>query len=169
VARLARDLYDGLAASGVVTGDDAERELLWAASMLHDVGMAIRYDDHHKHSEYLIRNAGLPGFAPREVALVARIARYHRKGTPSLGDLEPVSGSGDGRRLALLAGLVRLAEQLERSRDQSVREVRVSSRKGEVRIEVDAGGDGTVALWSARGSADLLADRLQRRVLIEAA
>ena len=30
--------------------------------MLHDIGTAVDYDDHHKHSRYLILNAGLPGF-----------------------------------------------------------------------------------------------------------
>ena len=29
--------------------------------MLHDIGVAVDYDDHHKHSRYLILNAGLPG------------------------------------------------------------------------------------------------------------
>ena len=31
--------------------------------MLHDIGVAVDYDDHHKHSRYLILNAGLPGFS----------------------------------------------------------------------------------------------------------
>ena len=43
------------------SGDPVERELLWAAAMLHDIGTAVDYDDHHKHSRYLILNAGLPG------------------------------------------------------------------------------------------------------------
>ena len=42
----------------------AERELLWAACMLHDIGVAVDYDDHHKHSRYLILNAGCRG-SPR--------------------------------------------------------------------------------------------------------
>ena len=50
--------------------------------MLHDVGMTVDYDDHHRHSHYLIVHAGLPGYSPREVDLIALIARYHRKGTP---------------------------------------------------------------------------------------
>ncbi len=62
-----------------------ERELLWAAAMLHDIGIAVDYDDHHKHSRYLILNAGLPGFSPRETALIGQMARYHRKGNPRLG------------------------------------------------------------------------------------
>ena len=62
------------------SGDAEERELLWAAAMLHDIGTAVDYDDHHKHSRYLILNAGLPGFSPRETALIGQMARYHRKG-----------------------------------------------------------------------------------------
>ena len=53
VAELALTLFDELAAAGLHRGDPVERELLWAAAMLHDIGMAIDYDDHHKHSRYL--------------------------------------------------------------------------------------------------------------------
>src|SRR3954467_13734804 len=72
VAELALTMWDALG-----TGDPIERELLWAAAMLHDIGMSIDYDDHHKHSRYLILNAGLPGFSPRETALIGQMARYH--------------------------------------------------------------------------------------------
>ena len=63
--------------------------------MLHDVGMTISYDDHHKHSRYLIESAELPGFDPRERALIAQMTRYHRKGVPKLGDDR---GARPGRR-----------------------------------------------------------------------
>ena len=43
------------------------------------------YNDHHKHSFYLVLNAGLPGFSHRELAMIALLVRAHRKGTPSLG------------------------------------------------------------------------------------
>ena len=47
--------------------------ILWAAAVLHDIGMAVDYDDHHKHTRYLILSGGLPGFSPREVALIAQM------------------------------------------------------------------------------------------------
>ena len=90
VAELALGLFDELAAAGLHAGDPIERELLWAASVLHDIGMSVDYDDHHKHSRYLILNAGLPGYEPSEVALIAQAARYHRKGMPDAGLLGPV-------------------------------------------------------------------------------
>ena len=71
------------------TAATEERELLWAAAMLHDIGTAVDYDDHHKHSRYLILNAGLPGFTPRETALIGQMARYHRKGNPGAGRVRP--------------------------------------------------------------------------------
>ena len=121
VAALALGMFDELARLGLHDGDARERELLWAASMLHDIGMSVDYDDHHKHSRYLILNGGLPGFSPVEVAIVAQAARYHRKGMPEPGPLEPLFGEGDAARLDRCAVLLRLAEDLERSRDQLVR------------------------------------------------
>jgi exopolyphosphatase/guanosine-5'-triphosphate,3'-diphosphate pyrophosphatase len=114
VAHLAMGLFDELAAAGLHDGDRWERELLFSASVLHDIGMSVDYDDHHKHSRYLILNAGLPGFDPREVALIAQATRYHRKGMPDFGELAPLAQSGDAQRLDRLAILLRLAEDLER-------------------------------------------------------
>src|SRR5439155_886538 len=121
VAALALGMFDELARLGLHPGDPRERELLWAASMLHDIGMSVDYDDHHKHSRYLILNGGLPGFAPVETAIIAQAARYHRKGMPVPGPLAPLFGEGDAARLDRSAVLLRLAEDLERSRDQLVR------------------------------------------------
>ena len=80
---VAPDVRLAAAGQGLFEPKPGERELLWAAAMLHDVGMTISYDDHHKHSHYLIVSAELPGFDPRERALIAQISRYHRKGAPS--------------------------------------------------------------------------------------
>ena len=114
---LSRSMFDGLAAAGLHDLGAAERELLWAACLLHDIGVAVNYDDHHRHSYYLTLNAGLPGFSPRELILIGLVARYHRKGAPDTAALGDVAQHGDDERLRLLCGMIRLAEQLERSRD----------------------------------------------------
>jgi len=155
VAALATGLFDELAAAGLHAGDRHERELLWAASVLHDIGMAVDYDDHHKHSRYLILNAGLPGFTPREVALIAQIARYHRKGLPSFGELAPLMDKGDQELLDRGAVLLRLAEDLERSRDQAVREAHAVEEDGVVRLELVASGDTRVPKWAASRESEL--------------
>ena len=117
-------MFDELARLGLHDGDSIERELLWAACMLHDIGMSVDYDDHHKHSRYLILNGGLPGYSPIEVAIIAQAARYHRKGMPEPGPLATLFDPGDVARLDRCAVLLRLAEDLERSRDQLVRGIR---------------------------------------------
>ena len=160
VAQLSLQLYDGLARLGLIDADDEERELLWAGCMLHDIGMAVDYDDHHKHSQYLILNLALPGYTSREVGLVALLARYHRKGEPDASGLGVLARKGDDKRLARLAGILRIAEQLERSRDQSVRMLSVERRDGKVAIGAHADGDPSVALWGAGREAGLLADAL---------
>jgi len=163
VAKLALGMFDELAQLGLHAGDPLERELLWAACELHDIGMSVDYDDHHKHSRYLILNGGLPGFSPLEVALIAQAARYHRKGMPEPGPLAALFGEGDAARLDRLAVLLRLAEDLERSRDQLVRETRLSlvgdgagdgasdgaDGGGEVRLQLIADGEAAVPRWAA--------------------
>src|SRR5918999_1328278 len=94
VAELSLEMFDGLAEVGLNELDAHDRELLWAACVLHDIGTAIDYDDHHRHSQYLIRGAGLPGFTPRELVLVGLIARYHRKGDPDTSELGPLEEKG---------------------------------------------------------------------------
>jgi exopolyphosphatase/guanosine-5'-triphosphate,3'-diphosphate pyrophosphatase len=155
VAALALGMFDELARLGLHPGDARERELLWAASMLHDIGMSVDYDDHHKHSRYLILNAGLPGFSPVEVAIIAQAARYHRKGLPEPGPLGALFGADDAARLDRCAVLLRLAEDLERSRDQLVRGTSLSLNDGEVELRLIAEGELVVPRWAASREADL--------------
>ena len=157
VAGLALGLFDQLAGAGLHAGDPIERELLWAASLLHDVGVVVDYDDHHKHSRYLILNAGLPGFSPREAALVAQIVRYHRKGMPELGPFAALMRDGDEGLLDRCAVLLRLGEDLERSRDQLVREVRATCSDEVVTLELVSDGDAPVARWAASREVELFA------------
>jgi exopolyphosphatase/guanosine-5'-triphosphate,3'-diphosphate pyrophosphatase len=168
VARLAMGLFDELAAAGLHDGDRWERELLFSACVLHDIGMSVDYDDHHKHSRYLILNAGLAGFSPRELALVAQTARYHRKGMPDFGELAPLADKGDDERLDRLAILLRLAEDLERSRDQSVRAAHVASDNGTIHLELDTQGAASVERWAAQREVELFDRAFGRRLKVEA-
>ena len=157
IAELARQLLEGLPGAGLP--EPGEPELVEAAALLHDVGMAVDYDDHHKHSSYLILGSGLPGYTPREVSLIALMARYHRKGTPSLGALAPLCREGDEQLVLRGAALLRIAEQLERNRDQVVRAARLRRSGGAegdvVELELDAVGDDTVARWGAERQGEL--------------
>ncbi|MGH2901895.1 MAG: HD domain-containing protein, partial [Solirubrobacteraceae bacterium] len=169
VARLALGLFDELAEQGLHPGDRWERELLFCACTLHDIGMSVDYDDHHKHSRYLILNAGLPGFEPREVALIAQAARYHRKGAPEFGELAALAREGDGERLDRMALLLRLAEDLERSRDQSVRAAHVAADDATVHLALESDGAAAVERWAAQREVDLFERAFGRQLKVQAA
>jgi exopolyphosphatase/guanosine-5'-triphosphate,3'-diphosphate pyrophosphatase len=59
-----------------------QRQLLWAAAVLHNSGHHVSHSAHHKHSYYLIRNSELLGYNETEIEIIANIARYHRKSPP---------------------------------------------------------------------------------------
>jgi exopolyphosphatase/guanosine-5'-triphosphate,3'-diphosphate pyrophosphatase len=168
VAELALEMFDSLVDGGQFKPKDGERELLWAAGMLHDVGMTISYDDHHKHSYYLIISAELPGFDPRERALIAQICRYHRKGTPKLGEIASLADSGDEELLERCAVILRLAEHLERGRDQSVSAAQLRGNGDGVDLHLKAAGDLTLPRWSVEryGDGEIFQRVFGRRLLI---
>jgi len=168
VAALALGMFDELAKLRLHDGDARERELLWAACMLHDVGMSIDYDDHHKHSRYLILNGGLPGFTPVETAIIAQSARYHRKGMPSPGPMAALFGEGDAARLDRCAALLRLAEDLERSRDQLVRSTSIALCNGGVELRLIADGESAVPRWAAGRERELFARAFHRELSVAA-
>jgi exopolyphosphatase/guanosine-5'-triphosphate,3'-diphosphate pyrophosphatase len=169
VAELSEQMFDSLVGQGLIEPAEGERELLWAAAMLHDVGMTISYDDHHKHSRYLIVSADLPGFDPRERALIAQISRYHRKGAPKLGELAPLGRPGDEELVARCAVILRLAEHLERGRDQSVKHARLRANGHGVDLHLDAEGENLVLpRWSVEryGDGEAFERVFGRRLLI---
>ncbi len=169
VAHLALQMHDSLVKGGLFEPQDGERELLWAASMLHDVGMTISYDDHHKHSRYLIVSAELPGFDPRERALIAQISRYHRKGAAKLGEIAALAQDGDEELLDRCSLILRLAEHLERGRDQSVSEVRLRPNGHGVDLHLEASGENLILpRWSIEryGDGEAFERVFGRRLLV---
>lgn len=81
IAQFVIDLFDQSQGSLHAWGN-LERELLWAAAILHNCGHFVSHSSHHKHSYYLIRNGELLGFTETELEVMANIARYHRKSSP---------------------------------------------------------------------------------------
>ena len=132
----------------------AERELLEAAGLLHDVGYAVAQSSRHKHSLYLIRNAALDGWSARELLLMANVARYHRKALPSQrhGDYMALE-EPDRVVVRRLAALLRVAEGLDADHFQVVEQVELVDRGDELRLELRARDDPD--LWAAGQNADL--------------
>lgn len=158
VAHLAGDLWRSLESLDATPKSDIDAEaIIWAAGMLHDIGMAIDYDDHHKHGRYLVLAAGLPGYSQREQALIAQAVRYHRKGNPDLGALAALCEPGDERMLAAIAAVLALAEYLDRSRDGTIQVAGVHSDNGSLQLDLDVArrGDEVLARWGAERQSEM--------------
>ncbi|MEP7357301.1 MAG: Ppx/GppA phosphatase family protein [Anaerolineales bacterium] len=155
-AALALSLFDQLARRHKFGRE--ERDCLWAAAQLHDIGTVVDYYDHHRHTDYIIQSAGLAGYSHRETALIALLCLYHRKGTPTQADLGVLTREGDLERVCKLASLLRLSEYLDRSRTQVIAGLSVlnaSGRKVVLRAEVRAKADARVEIWEAQRNAGL--------------
>jgi exopolyphosphatase / guanosine-5'-triphosphate,3'-diphosphate pyrophosphatase len=155
VADLSLQMYESLVGSGDIAALPGERDLLQAAAMLHEVGMAVDYDGHHEHARYLIARAGLPGFSPRELELISLIARYHGKGSPRAEDCAGLVGRDDLELVRRCSVILRLADHLERGHDQVVSEARLAPQGGRVELHLRVVGDPTLPRWSVtRGGMD---------------
>jgi len=148
VARLASALFDQT--RGIHALTDREREWLEYAALLHDIGVHISYERHHRHSYYLIKNGDLRGFDPDEIETIALIARYHRQATPKRRH-EGYGGLPRKRRriIRTLAAILRVAESLDRSHSQSVASVDLHDRGEDGLLQIRTGGDAELELWAA--------------------
>jgi exopolyphosphatase/guanosine-5'-triphosphate,3'-diphosphate pyrophosphatase len=167
VARLALSLFDQL-------GDlhqlgPAERELLEFGALLHDIGEHVAVEGHHKHTAYLIEHGRLRGFDPEEVAILASLGRFHRRGEPK-ASFPPFGGLDAPTRESVtrLVALLRLADGLDRSHLGTVRHVHAMTTKGgAVTLGIEADGDADLQLWGARRKRELF-ERVFDRPLIAA-
>jgi exopolyphosphatase/guanosine-5'-triphosphate,3'-diphosphate pyrophosphatase len=93
-----------------------ERELLWAAAILHNCGHFISHFNHHKHSYYLIRNGELLGYTETEIEIIANVARYHRKSPPKKkhDNLRNLTTKYHRQLVNELSALLRIAVALDR-------------------------------------------------------
>ncbi|MBI4568175.1 MAG: Ppx/GppA family phosphatase [Planctomycetes bacterium] len=163
IVRLALAIFDGVQA--LHGHQAADRRLLELAALLHDVGEHIAFERHEQHSYYIIRNADLRGFGEEEIEVLALAARYHRKARPKRRDRTYAALPPQVRRLVqLIAGIIRVADGLDRTRSQVVDAVRCEVLPDRVRLVAHATGDAELEIWAGRRKSDLLARVLGRPV-----
>jgi exopolyphosphatase/guanosine-5'-triphosphate,3'-diphosphate pyrophosphatase len=145
-----------------------EREWLHFAALLHDLGSAVAYDGHAQHSAYIIRNGGLRGLTAEEIDIVASIARHHGGSRPRRRRDEVFAALPKRARRAVrwLSALLRVAEGLDRSHYQLVRDLRVRRRGDTLVIVVDTGRHAQLELWAGRRRAVDLARLLGHEVTV---
>ena len=99
-------------------------QLLTIAAQLHEIGMYINIAGHHKHTLYLINNSELFGLSKRDQMIIALTARYHRRATPKMRHPDFAALDRTDRiTVAKLASILRIADALDRSRNQRIKDV----------------------------------------------
>ncbi|MFY9341458.1 MAG: Ppx/GppA phosphatase family protein [Planctomycetota bacterium] len=137
---LARQLFDQTRELHGLGG--RARVLLEAGALLHDVGVAVNNDGHHKHSQYLIQSSDLVGLSDEERQIVALLARYHRKSPPLREHAEFMALRRRERmQVERLAAILRLADALDRQHAGVVRGVSVAIREERVDLQPILAGD----------------------------
>ncbi len=109
-----------------------ERELLWAAAILHNCGHHVSHSAHHKHSYYLIRNSELLGYTETEIDIIANFARYHRKSAPKKkhDNYRNLPTKEHRQMVSQLSALLRLAVSLDRRQIGAIKRVQCEYRPG---------------------------------------
>ncbi len=102
-----------------------ERELLWAAAILHSCGLYVSHSAHHKHSYYLIRHGELLGFTDVELEVIANLARYHRRSKPKKkhDNYNNLPSKKHRHLVSQLSALLRLAVALDRRKIGAIERV----------------------------------------------
>jgi len=163
VTRLALRIFEDTRA--VHPLNDSDRQLLEFASLMHDIGYHISHKKHHKHALYLILNADLKGFTQEEIEIMAHVARYHRRSTPKSGHALYQSLTKEQKaKVRALSAILRVADGLDRSHYQNVRDIRTLIRKGVVEIQIRTQGDPELEIWGAMRKRELF-ERLMHRKL----
>jgi len=135
--RLALRLFDETARVGLTPSPCAlsparggegvlPRDILSFAALLHDIGYVEGYEEHHKTAFRLIMAASIPDLTPRDQALIAHVARYHRGGLPDPGKHTAFAAlpPEDRALVEQLGAILRFADGLDRSHTDAVQDLR---------------------------------------------
>ena len=150
VARVSLALFDQTRGLHGLT--DRERQWLEYAALLHDIGVHISYEKHHRHSYYLIKHGDLRGFDPQEIELMALVARYHRRATPKKGhpgytELPTRAPQESSRCWPRACGWPRASTA---ATPRCIGAVSLHDRGRDYVLQLHTSGDAELELWSAR-------------------
>lgn len=165
VTKLALKIYDELQDLHDLT--PRHRLLLQSASLLHDIGWIKGRIRHHKTArDIILRSFNLP-LTREEKVIVAMVARYHRRSIPRESH-KYYSDLSEEKRLALkkLAGILRVADGLDRRHISAVHDLHCAIDKNIVEINVDAEDFSETEREAALKKADLFRDVFKKDICI---
>lgn len=168
VSELAQSLFDQL--KPLHQFGKLERELLRYAAMLHDIGQFINRSGHHKHGQYVVMNSSLSGFSHDEVIILGNIVRYHRKSLPTRDHFHfKVLEQRQRLMVRVLAGILRIADQLDRGHRNEVDGLRVMVDATTIHIDLLSNDELSHEIENAQAEVELLEGALERKIVISKA
>lgn len=139
VVRLSLDLFDFLVAEKLLKDGDvdgvAQRDLLTVAALGHEAGR-LKKGSHHKAVVKVFDKLDVPpGWSPLHLHMAGLIARYHTGAPPSDTQKQYARLRKSIRSIVdRLAGIIRLADALERQRDTAGLNVSIDRNNGNIVI-----------------------------------
>jgi exopolyphosphatase/guanosine-5'-triphosphate,3'-diphosphate pyrophosphatase len=163
VAEIAVKLFDQLRAEHGLS--DRHRLLLEVAALLHDIGNYVNIRGHHKHTWYLLSVSDIFGLGQDDMAVVANVARYHRRACPSKSHIPYMALDREARiDVNKMSAILRFANALDADHLQKVKDVRLVTEEGDWFIEVEGAGDLTMERLASMARADYLTEVFGRKV-----
>jgi exopolyphosphatase / guanosine-5'-triphosphate,3'-diphosphate pyrophosphatase len=168
VAHICLSLFDDLKPlHGMGNG---ERELIEYGALLHDIGWHIGRQAHHKHSMYLILHGDLKNFSREEVAIIANVARYHRRARPKKKHDSYSTLSPRARRVVDVgSALLRLSDGLDRSHSSVIQHLKCKVEDKSVKCVLSARSDAELEIWGARRKMNWFSKVFKREIIFELA
>ncbi|MBC2582861.1 HD domain-containing protein [Clostridium sp. DJ247] len=145
-----------------------ERLYLRVAAILHDIGKYVNLSDHNLHSYNIIYSQDILGFSNQELKIIANITKYHLEENPSLKDEEYRSVDKYGRIIiSKLSAILKLAEALDMSHKQKVKEVRISAHDRELLFHIRAKEDIALEEWSFKNNSSFFEEVMGYKPIIK--
>ncbi len=142
-----------------------EKDVLEYAALLHDIGQYLSFKSYHKSSRYILKRADPRGFTDEEMVLIGQVIRYHRKAKPKKKHGQFKRLDKEQQRIVwVLAGLLRIAVNLNRTKDQQVEKLACDISDEELRISVLGQGSLDIGIWAAMGDRQILEKALERSI-----
>lgn len=135
--------------------DERDRLLLQLAAIMHDTGKFIGADPHYVYSYNIIKASQLIGLSDAELAIVANVARFHSTEEPSYDNasLKKIEGADRLKAVKMIA-IIRLADALDTSHRQKIRNVVIRMRGERCEISGSTMEEAVLEKWTFQMKSD---------------
>lgn len=167
VEKLALSIYESLQTIGGLVELGWEK-LLSLGAQLHDAGVSIDYENREMHTYYLIINSSIFGVSHRERALLAILAaKFSSEGISEHILKHPdLLGFEDKLLLITMTGILEIADRLDRSKKQLIKELKIIKNGDIMVFETFNTGDCSLELAEASRYIPELEEIFNTRLLV---